>query len=128
MRRVSRTSEIVDVADTVLPPPEYKYSLALHSKPHQFAMQVAQSERELDNWRLFPGWPALPKCTTVSQHFRAGKILERREDCGATKNLCGSQSVEKYFSLFTSDHEVPALTAFRVICWGMPSILSFIAN
>lgn len=34
------------VADTVLPPPEYKYSPAFHSKPHQFAMQVAQSERE----------------------------------------------------------------------------------
>ncbi len=38
--------EIVGVADTVLSPPEYKYSPAFHSKPHQFAAQVAQSERE----------------------------------------------------------------------------------
>lgn len=38
--------EIVGVADTILPPPEYRYSAAFHSKPYQFAAQVAQSERE----------------------------------------------------------------------------------
>ena len=38
--------EIVGVADTMLSPPEYKYSQAFHSKPYQFATQVAQSERE----------------------------------------------------------------------------------
>ena len=37
--------EIVGVADTVLSPPEYKYSSEFHSKPHHFAAQVAQSER-----------------------------------------------------------------------------------
>ncbi len=38
--------EIVGVADTMLSPPEYKYSPAFHSKPYQFAAQVAHSERE----------------------------------------------------------------------------------
>jgi len=38
--------EIVGVADSMLSPPEYKYSQSFHSKPYQFAAQVAQSERE----------------------------------------------------------------------------------
>lgn len=38
--------EIVGVADSILPPPEYKYLPLFHSKPYQFAVQVAQSERE----------------------------------------------------------------------------------
>jgi Zn-dependent peptidase ImmA (M78 family)/transcriptional regulator with XRE-family HTH domain len=37
---------IVGVADSVLPPPEYPFTPHLHSKPLQFAGQVAASERE----------------------------------------------------------------------------------
>jgi Zn-dependent peptidase ImmA (M78 family)/DNA-binding XRE family transcriptional regulator len=38
--------EIVGVADSVLPPPEYPFTPHLHSKPLQFPEQVAASERE----------------------------------------------------------------------------------
>jgi Zn-dependent peptidase ImmA (M78 family)/transcriptional regulator with XRE-family HTH domain len=38
--------EIVGVADSILPAPEYKYQPMFHSKPFHFAAQVAQSERE----------------------------------------------------------------------------------
>jgi Zn-dependent peptidase ImmA (M78 family)/transcriptional regulator with XRE-family HTH domain len=38
--------EIVGVADSLLPPPDYTYNPAVHSKPLQFAMQVAYSERD----------------------------------------------------------------------------------
>jgi Zn-dependent peptidase ImmA (M78 family)/transcriptional regulator with XRE-family HTH domain len=38
--------EIVGVADSLLPPPEYSYSPDVQSKPLQFAAQVAASERD----------------------------------------------------------------------------------
>ena len=38
--------DIIGVADNLLLPPEYSYSPGLHSKPFQFAAQVAYSERE----------------------------------------------------------------------------------
>ncbi|MDA2912545.1 XRE family transcriptional regulator [Acidobacteriia bacterium AH_259_A11_L15] len=38
--------DIVGVADSLLPPPEYSYSPRVHSRPFQFATQVAHSERE----------------------------------------------------------------------------------
>ncbi|PYY13060.1 MAG: hypothetical protein DMG60_22680 [Acidobacteria bacterium] len=38
--------EIVGVADSVLPPPEYPFTPHLHAKPLQFAEQVAGSERD----------------------------------------------------------------------------------
>jgi Zn-dependent peptidase ImmA (M78 family)/transcriptional regulator with XRE-family HTH domain len=38
--------EIVGVADSVLPPPEYPFTSHLHAKPLQFAEQVAGSERD----------------------------------------------------------------------------------
>jgi len=38
--------EIVGVADSLLPPPDYTYTPGVHSKPLQFAMQVASSERD----------------------------------------------------------------------------------
>lgn len=47
--------EIVGVADTLLSPPEYSYSPEFHSKPLQFAAQVAYSERErLDLGQIDP--------------------------------------------------------------------------
>jgi len=38
--------EIVDVADSLIPPPDYSYFPGSHSKPDQYAAQVAFSERE----------------------------------------------------------------------------------
>ncbi|PYY08309.1 MAG: hypothetical protein DMG61_24010, partial [Acidobacteria bacterium] len=38
--------EIVGVADSVLPPPEYPFTPHLHAKPLQFSEQVAGSERD----------------------------------------------------------------------------------
>jgi Zn-dependent peptidase ImmA (M78 family) len=38
--------EIIGVADSLLPPPDYAYNPAVHSKPLQFSMQVAYSERD----------------------------------------------------------------------------------
>lgn len=38
--------EITGVADSLLPPPEYSYFPSEHSRPNQFADQVASSERE----------------------------------------------------------------------------------
>lgn len=38
--------EIVGVADSLLPPPDYAYTPGVHSKPLHFATQVAYSERE----------------------------------------------------------------------------------
>lgn len=38
--------EIVGVADMMLTPPEYRHVPGFHPKPHHFAAQVAQSERE----------------------------------------------------------------------------------
>lgn len=38
--------EIVGVADSLLPPPAYSYTPTVHSKPAQFAMQVASTERD----------------------------------------------------------------------------------
>ena len=38
--------EIIGVADSLLPPPDYTYNPAVHSKPLQFSAQVAYSERD----------------------------------------------------------------------------------
>jgi Zn-dependent peptidase ImmA (M78 family)/DNA-binding XRE family transcriptional regulator len=38
--------EILGVADSLLPPPDYTYNPSVHSKPLQFATQVAYSERD----------------------------------------------------------------------------------
>ncbi len=45
-RAYRELEEIVGVADSLLPPPDYTYNPAVQSKPLQFSTQVAHSERD----------------------------------------------------------------------------------
>jgi Zn-dependent peptidase ImmA (M78 family) len=45
-RSYREVEEIVDVADSLIPPPDYSYFAGARSNPDQYARQVAESERE----------------------------------------------------------------------------------
>ena len=78
--------EIIGVQDALLPPPEYPYFPEVHSKPQQFASQVAASERE----RLGLG-----------QHDPIENIFKLLDEQGV-----------RIFRQGLPDHEVYGLSAF----------------